>query len=196
VSAVGAASPGGLEVGALLLDLDGTLVSTGEANYLAYRDALADVGLDLSREAFDGTWGRDSRDFIPDLVPGITTEEVDAVRRAKADRYGGYLGTTQVNRSLVGVLRQLAPTTPTALVTTAKSGNARQLLEAHDLAGLFDVTVFGDDVARSKPDPACYLLALARLGVPAAGALAVEDSDAGMRAARAAGVAVLRVPTI
>ncbi|GAA2035910.1 HAD-IA family hydrolase [Pseudokineococcus marinus] len=183
-------------MGALLLDLDGTLVSTGEANYLAYRDALATVGAELTRDAFDGTWGRDSRDFLPDLVPGISPEGVDALRREKADRYGRYLGLTRVNASLVGLLRQLAPTTPTALVTTAKSGNARQILVEHDLAALFDVTVFGDDVPRSKPDPACYLLALERLGVEAGTALAVEDSDAGVSAARAAGVAVLRVPTI
>jgi HAD superfamily hydrolase (TIGR01509 family) len=44
-----------------------------------------------------------------------------------------------------------------------------------------------------KPDPAAYLLALARLGVPAGACVAFEDSDVGVASARAAGVRVVRV---
>jgi beta-phosphoglucomutase-like phosphatase (HAD superfamily) len=56
------------------------------------------------------------------------------------------------------------------------------------------VTVCGDEVAHTKPDPEPYLAAAAALGVPAAACVAVEDSPAGVASAVAAGCAVIAVP--
>jgi beta-phosphoglucomutase len=189
-----AAPPDGRPVEALLFDLDGTLVDTREANYQAYRGAFAEFGHGLTRERFDLTWGQDSRDFIPGLLPGIGPEQVDAIRSAKSRLYGEEVHRTTANDGLVAFLRLVAPHHRTALVSTAKSPNGRQLLEAHGLTDLFDVIVWGDEVARSKPDPEGYRQAMTRLGVGPAGCLAFEDSDTGRRAALAAGLLVLEVP--
>ena len=54
----------------------------------------------------------------------------------------------------------------------------------------------GEDVRRTKPDPEPYLLAAARLGVPPAGCVVLEDSPNGIAAARAAGCAVIAVPSV
>jgi HAD superfamily hydrolase (TIGR01509 family) len=59
--------------------------------------------------------------------------------------------------------------------------------------GAVGALVTGEDVARLKPEPDAYLLALRLLGVGAAGAVAVEDSAVGLRAARAAGLATIVV---
>ena len=131
-------------VEALLFDLDGTLVDTRAANFQAYRDAFAESGHELTPEQFDGTWGRDSRDFIPDLIPGIDQSGVDTIRAAKSRRYVDLLDRTRANDALVGFLRLVAPTHRTALVSTAKSANGRQILEEHRLTELFDVVVWGD----------------------------------------------------
>ncbi|MGY1662209.1 HAD family hydrolase [Geodermatophilus sp. SYSU D00705] len=181
-------------VRALLFDLDGTLVDTREANYEAYRGAFAASGHELTPEQFETTWGRDSRDFIPDLLPGIDGAAVDAIRSAKSTLYADLLDRTTANAALVAFLRLVAPNHRTALVSTAKSGNGEQILAAHGLRELFDVVVWGDDVARSKPDPEGYLKALAELGVDAADGLAFEDSETGRQAALAAGLTVLEVP--
>jgi beta-phosphoglucomutase-like phosphatase (HAD superfamily) len=181
-------------VQALLFDLDGTLVDTREANYRAYRDAFAESGHPLSPEQFATTWGQDSRDFIPDLLPGIGQDAVDTIRAAKSRLYAGELHRTTANDALVAFLRLVAPTHRTALVSTAKSGNGRQILEAHGLTPLFDVVVWGDEVGRSKPDPEGYLKALDLLGADAASSLAFEDSETGRQAALAAGLPVLEIP--
>ncbi|WP_170860983.1 HAD family hydrolase [Trujillonella endophytica] len=181
-------------VDALLFDLDGTLVDTRAANYEAYRAAFAESGHELTSEQFAGTWGRDSRDFIPDLLPGLDRPGVDAIRAAKSRRYADLLDRTRANDALVGFLRLVAPTHRTALVSTAKSLNGRQILETHGLTPLFDVVVWGDDVARSKPDPEGYLRALGALGADPARSLAFEDSETGRQAAIAAGIPVLEVP--
>ena len=185
---------GGAALRGLLFDLDGTLVDTREANYLAYRDAFAESGHELSADDFEGTWGRDSRDFIPDLLPGASTAEVDTIRAAKSRLYEEHLHRTVPNSALIDFLRMVAPTHRTALVSTAKSRNGEQLLQAHGIRELFDVVVWGDQVERSKPDPEGYLMALERLDVEASASLAFEDSETGRQAALAAGIAVLEVP--
>ncbi len=187
------ARPGG-SVQALLFDLDGTLVDTREANYLAYRNAFAESGHELTPEQFTATWGQDSRDFIPNLLPGIDPAGVDAIRAAKSRLYADELHRTAANDALIAFLRLVAPTHRTALVSTAKSGNGDQILEAHGLTALFDVVVWGDQVTRSKPDPEGYVRALELLGVDAASSLAFEDSETGRQAALAAGLLVLEVP--
>ncbi|MCW2675519.1 MAG: hypothetical protein JWR70_559 [Modestobacter sp.] len=181
-------------VQALLFDLDGTLVDTREANYVSYRDAFAEAGHELSLEQFATTWGRDSRDFIPDLLPGVDTAAVDRIRATKSRLYADQLHRTTANDALIAFLRLVAPTHRTALVSTAKSGNGRAILDAHGLTPLFDVVVWGDDVERSKPDPEGYLRALEMLGADAAYSLAFEDSETGRQAAVAAGLPVLEVP--
>jgi beta-phosphoglucomutase-like phosphatase (HAD superfamily) len=71
------------------------------------------------------------------------------------------------------------------------------MLAALAVTGLsFPVTVCGEDVSRTKPDPEPYLLAAARLGVPPAGCVALEDSPNGVTAARAAGCPVIAVPSV
>ncbi len=179
---------------ALLFDLDGTLVDTREANFAAYRDAFAESGHELTPEQFVGTWGRDSRDFIPDLLPGIDPGGVDTIRKAKSRLYAELLHQTAANDALIAFLRLVAPTHRTALVSTAKSGNGKQILETHGLTPLFDVVVWGDEVTRSKPDPEGYLKALEFLGADASASLAFEDSETGRQAALAAGLMVLEVP--
>lgn len=181
-------------VEALLFDLDGTLVDTREANYQAYRDAFAASGHELTPEQFATTWGRDSRDFIPDLLPEVDRAEVDTIRAAKSRRYADLLDRTTANDALIAFLRLVAPTHRTALVSTAKSVNGRQILETHGLTPLFDVVVWGDEVECSKPDPEGYLRALRALGADPGRSLAFEDSETGRQAALAAGIPVLEVP--
>jgi HAD superfamily hydrolase (TIGR01509 family) len=66
-------------------------------------------------------------------------------------------------------------------------------LNAAGILHCFEVVIGTEDVERTKPDPEPYLLAMQRLG--ARKALAVEDSEAGVASAKAAGLDVLRVPS-
>jgi HAD superfamily hydrolase (TIGR01509 family) len=83
---------------------------------------------------------------------------------------------------------------PHALVTSS----ARQIMAAALAATRmrFPVTVCGDDVRRTKPDPEPYLLAASRLGMPPPGCIVLEDSPNGVAAARAAGCPVIAVPSV
>ena len=181
------------KVRGLLFDLDGTLVGTKQANFFAYRDAFAEFGQPLPAEVFEKTWGQDSRDFIPELIPGIRPEEVDHMRSRKSVLYEKYLDRTVANVALIEFLRMVRPAHKTAIVSTAKSVNGRQILELHGLEPLFDVLIFGDSVVSGKPDPEGYRKAIELLGIQPAEGLAFEDSAAGQEAALAAGLQVIEV---
>lgn len=174
---------------ALLLDSDGTLidseplwerVETDLARELGgvltpeVRDSLIGGPMDLTIRAMqdlasrpvDGAWIRER------LVEGVRTELLREVpwMPGVADLLGRARGA--------GV--------PVALVTSAFRSIAEGVA-AHAPGEGFDVVVAGDDVARQKPDPECYLTAARLLGVPVEDCLAVEDSPTGTRAAIASG---------
>jgi sugar-phosphatase len=91
-------------------------------------------------------------------------------------------------RELVGRL----PRESWAVITSGRRGLALRHLELGQLP-IPDVLVTAEDTPRGKPDPAGYLLAAERLGIGAARCLVIEDSPAGLRAARSAGMAVIAV---
>lgn len=78
------------------------------------------------------------------------------------------------------------------------SSSAQRLVEAtlarFGVRDGFDAVVTGDCVARPKPAPDIFLEAARRLGIPPGGCVVLEDSLAGVRAARAAGMSVVAVP--
>ena len=81
-----------------------------------------------------------------------------------------------------------------AIVTTTSRGNVDALLRQHlgdGWAAWFAAQVCGEDVARKKPDPQAYQMALDQLGLRPENTLALEDAPAGVTAARAAGVPVV-----
>lgn len=81
------------------------------------------------------------------------------------------------------------------LATSSAAAQVDLTITALGLTGRLAAVVTGADVARPKPDPQGYLLAAARLGLPPAACLAIEDSSTGVRAARAAGLPCIAAPT-
>ncbi len=82
-----------------------------------------------------------------------------------------------------------------AVVTNAPRANAEKVLAALGIGQRLPILVIGGELARSKPDPLPYLTALERTGALAAHSIAFEDSLSGVRAAAAAGLAVVGMTT-
>ena len=178
---------------ALLVDLDGTLVETGEANFQAYAAALREAGVEIDRRRFDElSQGRNWRDFLP-LMLARTGASPAAVAARKAALYGDFLQLTTLNPGVARLIELCRAHWRCALVTTASRRNAEAILRHHGIEHLFDCMVTGDDVARHKPDPEAYRLAAERLGVNPKRCVALEDTDVGAASATAFGAAVIRV---
>lgn len=172
---------------ALLLDLDGTLVDSEplhRASYVAWFAhrgwELPDLSIFAGRRAQDvfashaGPWtGEDPDALAREVIPFIPDEPPTPVAGARA---------------LIEVAR--AVRVPVAIVTSAgPDWVERSVVGALGLTlDHLDEVVTARDVVTGKPDPAGYALACDRLGVDPVGAVAAEDSPAGILAARAAGV--------
>ena len=181
------------ELAALLIDMDGPLVDTAEANFSAYAAALREVGVHVERDTFARlSDGRHWRDFLPELLAGFAADP-RAVAARKRAIYPQMAGRTRVSAPVLALARMASAKLKLGLVTTASHASVSAVLGVHGLEPLFDTIVTGDDVASPKPAPDAYLLGARRLGVAPAACLAIEDSDAGAESARRAGMPVLRV---
>jgi HAD superfamily hydrolase (TIGR01509 family) len=176
-------------------DLDGTLVDTHEANYLAYHHAVKfitsvelDEKLKLSIKS-----GENSNSFLPKLLPNTHSNVIDQINIKKKELYPQFLEKSVINDYLAGFLRQMSDYYVTALVTTAKKPNALAVLRAHDLEKYFSFMIFGDDVTSMKPDPEAYNLALKHSSLKASEVIAFEDSEKGIQAARAANINTIHI---
>ncbi len=179
-------TPSGDAVSALLLDLDGTLVNSEPLHREGYRAYFAtkgwdvpDLGIFTGRRALDvfvaepGPWsGLDPRAVLDEVLVHVPDEDPAPVAGA---------------RELILAAR--ASGTPTAIVTSAGPPWVERSLSALGL-GLdsVDLVVTALDVVAGKPDPEGFALACERLAADPEHAVAAEDSPAGIRAARAAGV--------
>jgi len=101
---------------------------------------------------------------------------------------------------VVELIRSLAGNIPLALCSGALPGDIQPILDQLGIAALFDAVVTATDVQASKPDPASYLLAVARLkaafpdhGIVTGNCLAIEDTPAGIASASGAGLTTLAV---
>lgn len=191
---------------AVIFDVDGTLAETErDGHRLAFNQAFAAHGLPYRwsveeyGELLSTTGGRRrlARYLASKGHPGDLDSLAGQIHKTKTELFAAWVERGEDVRPRPGVgellegLRRSG--TAAAVASTGRSDWVVPLLKRLFPGDPFEVVVTGDDVERLKPDPEAYLVALARLGVTAAEALAVEDSPPGLAAAEAAGIACLVV---
>ena len=175
---------------AVLFDMDGTLLSSIGSVVRSWTRLAQEFG--IPAESFGDFHG----------IPARALLDILMAERPVAERERAFARIVEIEVADVGDIEVL-PGAAAALAAVAESGaivtsSTRRLALARLAAsGLSapEVVVFAEDVTRGKPDPDPYLLAAARLGVAPARCLVVEDSAAGVAAARAAGAATVALTT-
>jgi HAD superfamily hydrolase (TIGR01509 family) len=181
---------------AVIFDLDGVLVDS-EQRWNGAKEALV-------RET-GGRW----RDEAPRMMMGMSSPEWSAYLR---DELEVPMDAAEINREVVRrmedgyraglpllpgageAVRALAARWPLGLASSANRELIDLVLELAGFGDAFGVTVSSEEVERGKPAPDVYLAAARGLGVDPARCVAIEDSSSGLRAAAAAGMAVIAVP--
>lgn len=177
-----------------IFDLDGTLADTSPIHAAAFSDALAPRGIDVDYASVAGlTTLAAMETLLARADQHATHEELAALVAAK--RAAARTGLAKV-REIAGAAAFVALAAERhrlALCTSAARTTAEATLATLGLSGRFDPIVTGDDIAEGKPSPQGFLAVLDQAGVAAADALVFEDSDAGLAAAEAAGIAAVRI---
>lgn len=180
---------------AYLFDCDGTIVDNMPQHYVAWKAALDPHGAEFPEDQFYGWGGRPARDIIHDLNAryGLAMP-VDEVNEA---RERAFTELSVGAAAVPGVLEHIENaygTVPFAVVSGSTRDAVVASLTALGLLEKFDTLVCAGEYTRPKPDPECYLKAAGILGVDPAACVVFEDTELGVQAAQAAGMAYVRVP--
>ena len=182
---------------AVIFDLDGVLIDS-EPVWSEVRRAFV--------EAHGGRWADDAQErmmgmataewaaFVHDelQVPLPADDIAAGVVDAMVARFGR---EPPLLPGAIEAVHRLARRWPLGLASSSPSRLIDVVLEAAGLASLFAAVLSTEEVGRGKPAPDVYLAVARRLGVPPGSCAAVEDSTNGLRAARAAAMRVIAVPT-
>ena len=183
---------------AVVFDFNGTI--SDDEPLLAELCAVifAEIGIEVSRELYFGEYaGYSDPEIVERVLQSHDRHDRALAERLLARRTALYLeraasGET-VHASAASCVREIAARVPVAVASGAARTEVEAVLVGSGLRDLFDVIVAAEDVERGKPDPLAYTTALGRLGIPADGTLAFEDTHLGVAAAVAAGMRCVAV---
>lgn len=182
----------------VLFDLDGVLLDSEPLYTQATQEILDPYGKTFDWSLKVNTIGRDARDGARWLLAELGVPlSVDEYLQRRERRLRELFRTVQPvagAREFVATLAQRG--VPMAVATSSHRDQYDVKVSGHPWFGAFAAVVCGDDpeLARLKPAPDIFLLAAARLQADPRSCLVVEDSPAGVAAARAAGMQVVAVP--
>jgi HAD superfamily hydrolase (TIGR01509 family) len=178
--------------GGVLWDLDGTLIDSAGHHWIAWRDTLAAEGRPVRPRDFADSFGKRNDEILRGLFgAGIAADWIERVSEVKETSYRRLLrerGLEPLPGAFAWLRRLREAGWRQALASSAPRPNIDAAFEALDLGRFLDAVVSADEVGRGKPDPALFLEAARRLGVPPARCVVVEDAPAGLEGARRAGM--------
>ncbi|MFI5934324.1 HAD-IA family hydrolase [Actinoplanes sp. NPDC051494] len=186
-----------MTVAALIFDFDGLLMDTETTLLDSWRWEWRRHGLELDAATFFADHGGDANEpRYAELAAAVgrgydrtSSHELRMAYRAELN------AALQPAPGIVAWLdRAAALGLRLAVASSSPAPHVRALLAQAGLLDRFEVLATGEEVDAHKPDPAVYLLALDRLGLPATGAVAFEDTPHGVTAAQAAGLRCVAVP--
>ncbi|HVM10804.1 MAG TPA: HAD family phosphatase [Acidimicrobiales bacterium] len=187
-------------IDAIVFDFDGLVLETEEAIYIALKELWDEHGHELTVEMWAQSIGTNSADVFDAVAELNRLAGTDYTEESLIPRLRPRIrGLIEAGDLLPGVAEWLDDAEARGLGIGIASSSDREWVLGHlDRLGhtpRFPVVCCFDDVQAHKPRPDSYLEACRRLGVEPSFALALEDSVNGVRAAKAAGMWCVAVPT-
>lgn len=185
---------------AVVFDMDGVLIDSEPLHFATTNTVLAPHGVSLAPEQYAAYVGMGEREFFEALIERFALNV--PAERLRRERLALGLGRMAAEPMLprAGVLEAIVALTTQGLrlglASSATRAQVELVVAKLGLARALGVRVCVEDVARAKPAPDVFLEAARRLDVPPAECLVIEDAVLGVRAARAAGMAVVAYPPL
>lgn len=184
---------------AVIFDLDGVIVSTDEYHFQAWKAIADEEGIYFDQEINQGLRGVSRMESLEVLLrksPRVySAAEKERLAQRKNELYRQLLEQLTPADILGGVLTLLDSLKmhQIKMAIGSSSKNTPVILEKIGLTGFFDAVADGSEIHNSKPDPEVFLLAASKLVVEPFECVVVEDAEAGLQAARAAGMYALGI---
>ena len=182
---------------AVIFNLDGVLARTDACHYEAWKQFAHEQGIPFSDDVFRAIAGRKRMDGLRILLKkaerAYSPMELWALSARKNDLFNDMILRLGPDSILPGAAETVARLKETGVKTAVASSseNASCILRQLKLTPLFDAVVDGQETEKGKPDPEVFLLAARKLRAPTSECLVVENTAAGLEAARQAGMKAL-----
>ena len=178
----------------IIFDLDGVIVDTAHFHYLAWRKLANRMGFDISLHQNEQLKGVSRARSLESILSwgnkNVSASEFDKLMTSKNEEYLASISGMSEKDLLPGVAPVLEYLKenhiPFALGSASR--NSRQILKSLKIHDSFTAIVDGNDVTKAKPDPEVFLIAARKLNLEPKDCIVFEDAQAGIEAARAAGM--------
>ncbi len=180
---------------AYLFDCDGTVADSMPLHYIAWREALAEWNCDFEESLFYAWGGMPVTEIISTLNKNHELKmPVEQVAQRKEQLYYENLPKLKPVPEVLEHIKLSYGQIPFAVVSGSNRESVTASLTTLNLLDRFNTLVCAGDYQRSKPDPEAFLIAAERLKVSPQHCLVFEDTEMGIQAATAAGMASVKVP--
>lgn len=183
----------------IIFDFDGTIALSEHVHMQAWQDLAVHYGQSLPGGFLERGVGLTDAELAAELAEHWAEALVTGVGELLVKKRKNYQERCFEDSLLVpgiaAALEKLAARFPLAIATSASRHDIAPTMRRYDLVRHFQAIVTIEDVEKPKPDPEIYLLAAKKIGVDPQSSFAFEDSPAGARAARAAGLKVIGMTT-
>jgi HAD superfamily hydrolase (TIGR01509 family) len=185
---------------AVIFDMDGLMLDTESVAKTAWQRAAVELGYPISDDLYLSMLGRDLRDTEDILVESLGPSFSFETLRGRylihfndhVDRYG--VRTKPGLDPLLDYLDRHG--IPKSIATSTGRHRATARLERAGVLGRFTHIVTGDEVSRGKPAPDIFLKAAEKMNAAPSDCFVLEDTEAGIQAAHAAGMAPICIPDL
>jgi len=177
-----------------LFDCDGTIADSMPLHYVAWKRALGEWGCEFPEETFYAWGGRP----VTEIIQSLNEEHglqmpVEQVAARKEEYYYEFLPQLQPVPEVVEHIEAEHGRIPFAVVSGSSRESVTESLRRLRLLDRFRTLVCAGDYRNGKPHPEAFLMAAERLGVAPEACLVFEDTEMGIEAATAAGMASVKV---
>ena len=184
------------EAKAVIWDMDGVIADTAPYHLRAWQEVFRERGVKFTEEDFKHSFGQRNDTIIgKTLGEEISQEEIDAISDKKETSFRSRIKRNL--KPLPGVTKLITSLKEhgfkTALASSATIENIHLLSTGLGIKNCFQTIISDKDVAEGKPSPQGFLLAAQRLGVEPGNCIVIEDSVAGVTAAKRAGMHCLAI---
>ncbi|HUO59038.1 MAG TPA: HAD family phosphatase [Candidatus Acidoferrales bacterium] len=181
---------------AYLFDCDGTIVDSMPLHYAAWTAALGEWGCAFDEELFYAWGGKPAAEIISELndVQRLNMPVTEVAKR-KERLYFDLLPRLKPVPEVLEHIKAQEGKIPFAVVSGSRRDSVTASLRTLGLFDKFETIICAGDYENSKPHPEPFLLAAEKLGVAPEDCLVFEDTELGIQAATAAGMASVKIPT-
>lgn len=181
---------------AFIFDFDGVIIDSENKKFEDLKTILRKRNIVLQKNLFKSMIGKKTGAFLTEKFPELSSAEIKKITTLLREKRSKEVEKFKLIAGISNLLKYIKSKNYKIAITTGSENSlVRKILKIHDLEKYFEVFVTGEEFRKSKPDPECYEITFKKINLGKENIVVVEDSVAGIEAAKKIGLKVFGVKT-